>query len=123
MLNGVERKGEQYADDLWLGLIYGQDNIMEAKNGFDLFEQFSGLKVNFKKSVMLPIGSKTSTRPEFHCPFQWTSELIKILGIMVHPNAEIMHESDFSPLLQKIRNIINDVALQDSYNNGKSADC
>ena len=37
---------------------------------------------------------------------RWTNELIKILDIQIHNDMEIMIEQNYSPLLQKMRDII-----------------
>ena len=63
MINGKEQIGAQNADDFWLFLINEVDNINAALCEFALFEQFSGLKTNFDKTIALPIGDAVNTQP------------------------------------------------------------
>ena len=99
---------EQYADDIWLSLWYDEDNINEVLAEFVNFEDFSGLKMNFSKSVIIPIGSKRHSDVRLHtiCPLQWFENPIKILAIWIHPDLDIVCELNYSPLLQKTRDII-----------------
>ena len=87
-------------------MIYERNNINEVLTEFENFYQFTGLKINLHKSVILPIGNLQNTRPAFDLPLQWTNQPIKILGIMIHPNSIITQEANFSPLLQRIHDII-----------------
>ena len=101
-INGIEIKGAQYADDIWLVLQYNRDNINEALSEFERFYQFSGLRINLHKSVILPIGNLTDTQPIFDTMrLQWTNDAIKVLDIFIHPDMQIMLDINYSPLLQK----------------------
>ena len=69
-------------------------------------KEFSGLRVNLQKTNILPIGNIANTQPLFRSIYHWTTEPIKVLGIMIHPDIELMKEINYSPLLQKVRDTI-----------------
>ena len=105
-INGVEEKEVQYAYDLWLFLLFAEENVNAALSELDQFEQFSGLKTNFQKSSIVRIGAIVALRMNTVQQLKWSNGLIKILGIQIHPDIDIMLELNYSPLLQKIRDII-----------------
>ena len=95
-----EIKGAQYADDLWLALIYVTSEL-------DKFYQFSRLKVNYDKTIVMQIGPAPFGPPlDTNYPLQWSQGPIKILGIYMHPDTSIIAEINYSPLLQKVRDRI-----------------
>ena len=47
-INGVEDKQAQYVDDLWLLLLYSEENINNVIHELEAFRNFSGLKTNFE---------------------------------------------------------------------------
>ncbi len=47
----------QYADDAILFMPFDQDSIDSSLLAFEQFESVSGLKVNYDKSEIFPIGS------------------------------------------------------------------
>ena len=106
MFNGIEEKGTQYADDLWLFLLFEEANVNAVLSELDEFEQFSGLKTNFQKSSIMQIGLVVNLRMNTAQQLKWFNGPIKILGIQIHSDIDIMLELNYSPLLQKIRDII-----------------
>ena len=48
VIDGIEHKGAQYADDIWLILLSDAQNINVALQIFVDFKAFSGLKTNFQ---------------------------------------------------------------------------
>ena len=58
-IHGQEFKGAQYADDFWLPLLYEKDNLNEVLKVLEDFYKFTGLKVYYHKSAIVPIGVTT----------------------------------------------------------------
>ena len=84
-----------------------EENINEVFREFDAFLNFSGLTVNYTKTVILPTESTDpNVKLNLIQPVKWTVDPIHILGILVHPNMRIMLEINYSPQLQKMRYII-----------------
>ena len=52
-----EYKINQYADDTCLTIAATRQSLLEVVQYFDLFEVYSGLKVNYDKTEIMPIGS------------------------------------------------------------------
>ena len=100
--------GTQYADNFWLSLWYSEDNLNEVLTELQEFEQFSGLHTNYRKTLVLPIGTKVGSAVQLNTlfPLRWTNDPFKILGIYVHPSMDIMLEINYSPLSQRVRDII-----------------
>ena len=99
MIDGQECKGAQFADDFWLALTY--DRLNEVIKELEQFRNFSGLKDNYNKSAVLPIGNTEISRQPLRTSsaLKWSNDPIKILSIMVHPDVEIMSEINYSSLL------------------------
>ena len=107
-MNGQDNIGAQYADDFWLSLSNESDNINEVLYGLNKFYKFSGLRVNYKEMVIMPIGrDKNFARvTPTVINMKWSRDSIKILGIWIHTNKAIMMERNYSPLLQKVQDMI-----------------
>ena len=107
-INGVEEIGVQYADDLWLILRYDQQILDTILMEFESFRHFSGLKTNFNKTIVLRIGSIANSSEKLRTKYQlnWITGPTKILGIWIHVDRKIMLDLNYSPLLQKVRDII-----------------
>ena len=54
---GRDIKCAQYADDLWLLLAANAQNVEATLKELEDFKQFSGLRTNYDKSKILPIGT------------------------------------------------------------------
>ena len=105
-IQGKEIKGAQYADDIWLVLLYNRESLDEVNREFKYFKIFAGLKVNPQKTVILPIRNLVNTRSMLNTPFRWSNEAIMVLGIQIHSDLHLMKELNYSPLLQRMRDVI-----------------
>ena len=108
VIEGVKEKGVQYADDLWLFLLWEKESINAALVELEEFWQFSGLKTNYEKSCIIRMGPIANTQRTLDIveKLAWSAEPIKILGIYIHPDIDVMIELNYTPLLRKIRDII-----------------
>ena len=103
-----ELKSQQYADDIWMALYPTEQNINEALKEMENFANFSGLEINFEKTIAYKLGPCRNSEARFYTikPISWTNEPVKILGIWFHPSKQIMVEKNFYKKLDKIQTII-----------------
>ena len=66
IIEGVEYKISQYADDSSLFLDGSPATMDGILQELDFFANISGLKINFSKTKMIWIGSKIFSRKVFH---------------------------------------------------------
>ena len=110
---GIEVNGEtllnaQYADDTWLALEPTSENIDNALEELQNFETYSGLTINFEKSTAFVLGPLRGADAKFYTVKQlfWSDGPVKILGIHVHPDPEILYNENFKSSLLKIKEIL-----------------
>ena len=82
-INGIEYKISQLADDTTLLLDGSEDTVNKTFDILYHFSQFSGLKINFDKTLVIWIGSlKYSTRSiKTKWKLDWGNNNFKLLGI------------------------------------------
>lgn len=92
----------QYADDT---ILFSEANIEKARNlkqVLTCFEQVSGMRINYHKSELVPVGlseeEALNFSEVFHCPIG--SFPIKYLGIPLHYDK--LRREDIQPLIDKI---------------------
>jgi hypothetical protein len=107
-VNEKESKICQYADDTYLTLEASSNNLKEVLNEFSNFEQLSGLKINYDKTVVLRGGSLASTGftllPEV--PLKWTNSQIEILGILVGNDLKSVLIDNYLRKIEKLRIVL-----------------
>ena len=103
-----EQLNSQYADDTWLALEPSAENINAVIEELTNFSRYSGLTINFEKSVAYKLGPLRDTDAKFYTlkPMLWSDGPVKILGVYVHPNWNIMHELNYDDALKKIASIL-----------------
>ena len=108
VVNGVEYKISQFADDTAI-LLDGTDKFFKSiLNILNEFANYSGLKVNFEKTHVIWIGSlKYTTRSiKTRWKLNWNTYSFKLLGIYFHIDLEKMIEINFRDKIDKIKNCI-----------------
>ena len=73
-----------------------------------VFEKFSGLAINAEKCAVLKVGPFRHTEARYYTlkRLYWSPTSIKILGMNIHPDWEIMYQENFLELLDKVQDII-----------------
>ena len=98
----------QYADDTLITLKYNVQNLRNTIETFNLFTKFSGLKVNYDKSEIMPLGciqyNYIIIAPE--SGIRWTEGPIKSLGIELCHRTEDLLKLNYTKSLEKMCNII-----------------
>ena len=103
IVNGLEFKISQYADDTCL-FLQNENSLQTALRIFDNFYKCSGLKVNMEKSEAIWIGASSNFR---HKPLglKWTRGAI-CLGVYISNNLKEMINKNYSERLNKVENIL-----------------
>ena len=98
----------QFADDLGMMLKCEQETWNEALTVFDRFEEQSGMKINYDKSLVYRLGSCRNTNARFYSQRKliWSDRPLQILGVMVTPNKEELIRLNIDPILEKMKTIL-----------------
>lgn len=92
-----------YADDILLFVTRPLDSIPKVLVTIDLFSSFSGYKVNWGKSELMPI--KCSNLDLLNrLPFRITSEKFSYLGIEVTKSYKSLYEANFVRIVDTFKN-------------------
>ena len=84
-LGDYQIKNEHYADDLWLALDPTTENINNLLNELNAFNKFSGLTINYNKSVAMLLGPMRDTDAKFYTMRKlFWSDGLKLLGVYIH---------------------------------------
>lgn len=92
----------QYADDTILFSSSNSDKASNLKWVLTCFEQVSGMKINYSKSELIPVGMSPEQVAPFLSIFGCTEGTfpIKYLGIPLH--YDNLRKEDIQPLVDKI---------------------
>ena len=104
IIAGINDIGAQYAYDLWL-LVEAKGDCIEAiMEEMENFWLFSGLKINKDKTSVIKIGNWPDLTQTLRAasPFSWTNGPIKISGVLIHADPDIIAEINYSILLQNV---------------------
>ena len=107
-IDAVEYKAGQYADDLWSLLHPSAENIDRLLHILRKFHEFSGLKINLKKSYAMKVGPCRYTDAKYYTQTQlvWVEDPIKILGVWIHPDFNLMVKCNFFDKLPSIKDTL-----------------
>lgn len=110
MVQNTIFKITQYADDTSIFLDGTLSSLNATLSLLLDFQKISGLKVNFDKSNAARLGSLQQENRQFHTlrRITWITDSIFILGIHIplKTSIEQLLESNFSPTLDKIRDLL-----------------
>ena len=106
-MENYELRNIHYANNLWLALDPMNANIDEVLKELNDFETFSGLTINYEKSIAVKIGPHRDTDAKYYTMKKlFWSFLYKILGIQMNPDWRKMHEENYGSTLKKITAIL-----------------
>ncbi len=91
-----------FADDVLLYLNKPEKSIPAVLKSIATFGALSGYKINLGKSVAMPFNIPQDV--SIQSPFQVSKKGFKYLGIFVTPDLNNLFESNYSPLIQKVKN-------------------
>ena len=104
----AEYLAARYADDLWVALEPNSENINNLLEEIENFCKFSGLRINYDKTVAFKLGPCRETDAKYYTMKKlfWTNEPVKILGIYFHPDRKKMESKNYGEKMEKIENIL-----------------
>ena len=106
-VKGTCTKAGQFADDLW-SFLKNIESVNAILRELEYFYAFSGLKINSDKCVVLKVGPHRHTEARFYTlkKLIWSTGSIKILGIDIHPDIEMLQEQNYNTILPKVEEIL-----------------
>ena len=109
IIDGLEYKLSQFADDTTIPLDGTQASLQAALNTLEVFGTYSGLKLNTDKTKIVWIGAKKHSKIKLNTNpvLQWGSTTFDLLGITFSVNLEDMIEINYEKYLKKMYSIIN----------------
>ena len=108
-INDREIKLSQFADDTTLILDGTEKSLLSSMTEISKFGAISGLKINFSKTQVIWIGSKTYSSDKLCSGYklQWGITRFNLLGIDFDVNLHIIPKINFDKKLVKLKLIIN----------------
>ena len=101
--NDVTHKLSLYADDLLLYVSNPASSIPVITDILTQFGKYSGYKLNFNKSELLPINSLSKKMPQSSFPFRVVTEGFRYLGIFITASFNDLVNKNFRPLIDKCK--------------------
>ena len=98
----------QFADDLDVMLTGGAKSLNAALHELTLFQQQTGLALNYDKTTVYRLGSLKASNAKWYTKnkVNWSSESIRVLGVdIVHSEDELLN-INYMPLVAKTKNIL-----------------
>ena len=107
-IGDTEHKIAQFADDTTLILLAEEQCFREAMTTFSKFQDVSGLAINYNKTEVLRIGALKGKEIQLHPEIvvKWTNDTVNSLGIKINPDTEKMLSENYSPIKEKIANLV-----------------
>ena len=103
----VQKKHAQFAEDLWASLAAEQDSLDALLETIENYGNFSGLRINYDKTVIMRIGSLKDSDAKLYTQriITW-SHKVKILGIVFTANVQQTVNMNYDKIMHKINSII-----------------
>lgn len=96
-----------YADDILLYLTEPEVSVPALLETLDEYSAISGYKINFTKSVVMPLNPAGENLPRHYIPFQWDSKKITYLGLQISNTLSKVFSLNYSSLLSKTEEELN----------------
>ncbi len=91
-----------FADDILLFLTNPTDSLTHLQKLLHSYSQFSGYKVNFDKSKILPISTVEYKTVSGKLPFTFSPAAIKFLGIYADGDLKNLYKLNLLKALEKV---------------------
>ena len=105
VVNNVEHKLSQYADDTEFLLQGDRDSFEQCINVLDTFGKKSGLCLNCGKTCAVWLGSKKNSQLQYmqHLGMSWNPAKFKVLGIWLTNNLEGVEQLNYEEKFSEIK--------------------
>lgn len=94
-----------YADDIILYMQDTQNTLMKAISIIDTFGQYSGLKINWQKSFLMPLNQELEMEERIDTPFRIVDSF-KFLGIYITRQPWDALTVNVNPLMEYIKSML-----------------
>ena len=103
-----ELKSVQYVDDIWVTLEPSSENLNNLLDEIEEFHKYSGLEVNYSKTVAIKFGPCRDTNAKYYTLRQliWSDKPVKILGIWFLPGPKSIAGNEFRTKIKENRKFI-----------------
>lgn len=102
----ITHKLSLYADDLLLYVSNPVSSLSVVKDILLEFGKYSGYKLNFHKSELLPINALAKALPQSLFPFKVTTEGFRYLGVVITRSFKDLFAKNFRPLVDNCKSDI-----------------
>ena len=108
IINGIEFKISQYADDTSVILDGTETSLNHTLTELSHFSQISGLKVNFDKTQLVWIGAKKYSTESIKTKWKlsWGGNKFRLLGINFNTELEDMIKDNYTPKINQMEKIM-----------------
>lgn len=90
-----------YADDMVIYTREPDKHLNSLIREYIKFEAYAGLKINWSKSVIIPLTTST-TQPNLDYPLKWSTDPVKYLGIWIHRDPALVIRENYGTALTKL---------------------
>ena len=72
------------------------------------FSRFAGIEINYDKTSIFRIGQMRHTNAKYYTQkkLHWSDKPVKILGIWIHPDSQLMEDKNYGEVIIKIDAIL-----------------
>ena len=108
-MNNIKLLSNQYADDMWVALDPQEDNLNHLLDELEHFSKFSDLIINYDKSTAFTLGPLRDSDARYYTMKKlfWSDGPVKILGVHIHPDWDVMLQHNYYDELAKMKSILN----------------
>ena len=108
-ITGKEVRITQYADSTTIFIDGTRSSLCAVTEIFHLLEKSSGLRVNYSKTSIFPLGPLAAGKPHFlnEFSFAWTLGPVNVLGITFDANRDNLFHLNYTPKLSRLKNKLN----------------
>ena len=113
-IGNIQQLLSLFADDMSICIPHKERVWKEIQYTLNKFQVLSGLKVNYKKSVVFRLGEyKTNAKFYSMSKLKWTDKVVNILGVWVGKNMEQAMNLNFDSLFKKAQTTLDMWQMRD----------
>ena len=112
-IKGIKIKDKEllvalFADDLGLLLEHDQQSWNAVEQTFNQFENETGMKINYDKTVLYRLGSLRNTNAKFYSrnTMTWTDKPFKVLGIKLADSIQDLREQNYTSMIPYVEAVL-----------------
>ena len=121
IIDGIEYKITQFADDTSLLLDGSHQSLQNALNTLEIFGSYSGLKMNKEKTKVIWIGRKKHSKDKINTTpsLNWGATSFNLLGLSYSVNLQEIVNLNYDKYILQTKNLINNWKQKEAYTTWK----